>query len=301
MPTIHARGVDVSEWNGDVDFAALKGQIDFAILRCGYGSDYASQDDVCFARNVSRCQAAGLPYGVYLYSYAQNTAMARSEAAHTLRLLGDTRPLYGVWYDVEDSSLPTGDLLIDNVVTYCRLMDEAGFYCGVYASLFWWNYRLNSPRLDPYDKWVAQWNSTLDYTGNVGLWQYSDSGVLLGKTFDLDYAFRDYPKIIREMEDNTDMTKEEVTALARQQALAVYREQEKRYPTIDAVPEWARAAVRQVYDALHLTGIGSAADGTTVINASQTYVRTLFVIARLLELLPAENGLEAIDISPLSE
>ena len=63
-----ATGIDVSEFNGDVDFAALKGKIDFAILRCGYGGDYVNQDDKQYAANVQKCEAAGIPYGVYLYS-----------------------------------------------------------------------------------------------------------------------------------------------------------------------------------------------------------------------------------------
>ena len=103
-----ATGVDISQFNGDVDIGALKGKVDFVIIRCGYGSDYASQDDVQYQANVRKCEAAAMPYGVYLYSYARNTDMARSEARHTLRLLQGRRPLYGVWYDVEDVALPTG-------------------------------------------------------------------------------------------------------------------------------------------------------------------------------------------------
>ena len=81
------RGIDISEFNGSVDIAALQGQVDFVIIRCGYGSDYANQDDPQFEANVKKCQAAGIPWGTYLYSYAKTKAMAQSEAAHTLRLL----------------------------------------------------------------------------------------------------------------------------------------------------------------------------------------------------------------------
>ena len=114
------RGIDISEFNGSVDIAALQGQVDFVIIRCGYGSDYANQDDPQFEANVKKCQAAGIPWGTYLYSYAKTKAMAQSEAAHTLRLLQGRRPPYGVWYDAEDSSLPSGEALIDNVVAYCQ-------------------------------------------------------------------------------------------------------------------------------------------------------------------------------------
>ena len=137
MAGVLAKGIDVSEFNGPVDFAALKGKIDFAILRCGYGSDFVNQDDKEFEENVRKCQAAGIPYGAYLYSYAKTVEMAQSEARHALRLLAGKEPLYGVWYDVEDSSLPEGEALIDNVVAFCDGVREAGYCCGVYSFLYW--------------------------------------------------------------------------------------------------------------------------------------------------------------------
>ena len=206
--------------------------MDFVIIRCGYGSDYANQDDPQFEANVKKCQAAGIPWGTYLYSYAKTKAMAQSEAAHTLRLLQGRRPPYGVWYDVEDSSLPSGEALIDNVVAYCQALEAAGLYCGVYASLSWWEGRLNSPRLDRFDKWVAQWNSQLDYQGPVGLWQFTDRLMLNGKAFDGNWAYRDYPALTGEEEDT--MTQAEVIALARAEAQKVYNENEAKY-TLDRV------------------------------------------------------------------
>lgn len=277
-----ATGVDISQFNGDVDIAGLRGVVDFVIIRCGYGSDYASQDDTRYQENVAKCEAAGMPYGVYLYSYARNEAMARSEARHTLRLLQGRRPLYGVWYDVEDVALPTGETLIDDCVAYCTEIEAAGLYCGIYSSLSWWRSRLNSPRLERFDKWVAQWNSTLDYPG-AGIWQYTSDGVIHGKRFDMDRAFRDYPAIIRGME-GTDMTREEVAQLAREEAQAVYEQNERKYPRISSLPEWARGPVEEVYTQLGLLGTGER-QGDTQINASETYVRALVVVDRVLQLI----------------
>ena len=281
MADLPTTGIDISEFNGDVDIAGLKGQIDFVIIRCGYGSNYVNQDDTQYEANVRKCEEAGIPYGVYLYSYAKTTAMAESEIAHTLRLRQGKNPLYGGWYDVEDRSLPTGTQLIDNCVTYCSGMERAGYYCGIYSNLNWFNTRLNNPRLDPYDKWVAQWNDTLNYDKPFGIWQFTNSAVLNGRRFDMDRAYKDYPAIITEMEE-TDMTREEVAALARQEAQKVYAENETKYKTIASVPGWARNSVRQVYDELNLPGtVGGG--GTEQLDASATYVRTLFVIAKVLD------------------
>ena len=277
-----ATGVDISQFNGDVDIGALKGKVDFVIIRCGYGSDYASQDDVQYQANVRKCEAAAMPYGVYLYSYARNTDMPRSEARHTLRLLQGRRPLYGVWYDVEDVALPAGETLIDNCVTYCREMEKAGLYCGIYSSLNWWRTRLNSPRLNPFAKWGAQGNDTLDYQG-AGLWQYTDRGVINGRRFDMNRAFRDYPAIIKGME-GTDMTRDEVAKLAREEAQAVYDKNEARYPRISSLPDWARGPVEEVYRRLDLLGTEDSGKDTR-IDASETYARALVVIEKVLRLL----------------
>ena len=86
-------GFDVSFHQGTVDWDAVKNSgIDFVMIRCGIGSEYDGvgenkQDDAQWYRNVSECERLGIPYGVYLYSYAENTDMAASEARHTLSLL----------------------------------------------------------------------------------------------------------------------------------------------------------------------------------------------------------------------
>ena len=294
MAALPTTGIDISEFNGSVDIAALKGQVSFVIIRCGYGSNYESQDDAQYEQNVQKCEAAGIPYGVYLYSYAKNTEMARSEAAHALRLLKGKRPLYGVWYDVEDSSLPTGGAIVDNCITFCSEVQNAGYYCGIYSFLYWLESRLNSPRLDPYDKWVAQWNDTLDYDKPFGMWQYTNNGLLNGKRFDMDRAYKDYPAIIEGME-GTDMTKDEVAQLAREEAQKVYQENETRYKTIASLPNWAKDAVREVYDQLQLLGTGSAGEDTR-IDASNTYVRGLYVVSRVLDFM---DGTLTADAAPV--
>lgn len=294
MAQLPKKGIDISEFNGDVDLAGLKGQIEFVIIRCGYGGDYTNQDDPQFENNVRKCEAAGIPWGTYLYSYAKDTSMAQSEAAHTLRLLKGKHPQYGVWYDVEDSTLPTGEALIDNVVTYCQAIQQAGYYCGLYSFLFWMQTRLNSPRLDPYDKWVAQWSSQLDYQKPAGMWQFTNQLVLNGKTFDGNWAYKDYPALTGGKEES-DMTEAEVVKLARAEAQKVYNENEEKYRTIASLPTWAKTAVEQVYKELGLAGTGGTGTDTK-IDASETYVRALTVIAKLLDKLdgaasqPGANG-----------
>lgn len=197
-------GADISELNGALNLSGMRGKVDFLILRAGYGGDYVNQDDTEFRRFAAECRTHGIPWGAYLYSYALDTADAKSEAAHMLRLLKGLSPSYGVWFDMEDGDgykqshgMPTDETLTDICMTFCDTLEKAGYYTGIYASLNWLETKLYSPRLDRFDKWVAQWNDTNDYNKGYGIWQYTSSGRIAGYDgrFDLNRAYRDYPAL----------------------------------------------------------------------------------------------------------
>lgn len=88
----------MSKYQGEVDWEkAQAAGIDFAMIRCGFGSewngtgDYA-QDDEQWCRNADECTRLGIPFGTYLYSYATTEEQAKSEAEHVARLLGLVAP-----------------------------------------------------------------------------------------------------------------------------------------------------------------------------------------------------------------
>lgn len=239
------KGVDISEHNGSVNFSALKSAgIQFVIIRCGYGSDYTNQDDKRYAENVQKAEAAGIPWGVYLYSYAKTAAMAKSEAQHVIRLLAGKKPLYGVWYDVEDPQLSGVDVVTTSK-TFCDAIEAAGLYAGIYASLSWLNGALNSSKLDAYDKWVAQWSNSCTYKKAYGIWQYTDKLSIGGKVFDGNYAYKDYPSIINPKEkpesEEADMTEAQVKSIVNKSIEEYFAALAKK-PT----SEWAQEAVNYV-------------------------------------------------------
>ena len=196
------RGIDVSAYQGRIDWTKVKPYIDFAIIRCGYGNNIRSQDDVYYERNASLCEELSIPYGIYLYSYATTLDEARSEVEHTLRLIKDKKLEYPVFLDVESKrqmALPKEDL-IEIVKYYCEEIQDAGYYVGIYSSLDRFKSNLDSKELDPYDKWVAEWGDEFTYTKEAGMWQYTSYEELSGINgrVDGDIAFYDYPKIIRD-------------------------------------------------------------------------------------------------------
>lgn len=180
-------GVDVSEHQGNIDWSQVQSSgVTYAILRCGYGSDYSNQDDKQFLRNVQECQRYGIPFGVYLYSYATDNVMAQSEAEHTLRLLREAglSPYslsYPVYYDMEDENQQgkLGSAALGSIAsTYCNAIAAAGYTPGVYANTNWWTNRLTDSAFSSWPRWVAQYNYKCTYSGKYGMWQ-ADSNTLI--------------------------------------------------------------------------------------------------------------------------
>ena len=98
------KGIDVSHYQGEINWEKVKPQIDFAILRCGLGDDIKSQDDKYFERNYAECTRLGIPFAVYFFSYAVNKAKVTTEIAHIKRLLGGKKITAPVYIDVENTN-----------------------------------------------------------------------------------------------------------------------------------------------------------------------------------------------------
>lgn len=197
-------GIDVSHNNGSVNWQTVKnaGFGDFAIIRMGYGGNYTNQDDKQFEKNISECERLGIPYGVYLYSYALNVENAKSEVEHAKRLLKKVGKnfKYGVWFDMEDADgykkkhgMPSNSTLVDICYTFCEAVENSGYYVGIYASLSWLNNQLNNSKLDRFDKWVAQWNNSgCTYKKTYSIWQNTSNQIIGGKRFDANKLIRDF-------------------------------------------------------------------------------------------------------------
>lgn len=191
-----AKGIDVSEHNGYINWEQVKNSdVKYAIIRCGYGQNYTSQDDKYWERNVSECVRLGIPFGVYLYSYAMTPAAAKSEAEHVLRLISGYKLSYPVFYDLENeggtynqaslSSKELGDI----AETFCNTISSAGYDVGIYANTNWFTNILTDSRFNNWDKWVAQYNYQCTYGGNYAMWQATSSGVVPGISGNVDINF----------------------------------------------------------------------------------------------------------------
>ena len=227
---VSAIGIDVSEWNKSIDWKKVKASgIDYAIIRCGYGStgnDWSdtTQDDDYFIQNIKGARDAGLKIGIYLYSYAINVSDARNEAEHVLACLNragisPTDLAFPIYYDLEEEGkskkdggsgkyvgLPVGinaageevpltnKMLAQFAKTFCGAISDAGFTPGVYANLNWWNNYLTDSSFNNWSRWVAQYpvatgSISCDYAGEYDMWQCMSDGSVDGISGNVDINF----------------------------------------------------------------------------------------------------------------
>ncbi|MCD7840548.1 MAG: glycoside hydrolase family 25 protein [Erysipelotrichaceae bacterium] len=199
-------GIDVSQYQGEIDWKKVKDHIDYAILRCGYGQDIPAQDDPTFKRNADECTRLNIPFGVYLYSYATDEIAALSEARHILRLIKNYKLDYPVYLDLEDPRI--GRLTNEQIEKNCRVwvdeIEKNHYYAGFYASYYWWTSKLTGALFSKYTKWVARYAEQLGATG-YQMWQYTDNGFVEGinAPVDRDIAYVNFSEIINNNQNNT--------------------------------------------------------------------------------------------------
>ncbi len=182
-------GVDVSYAQGRIEWVKLKGKIDFAIIRCGFGGDYTNQDDSQWLNNVRGCKENGIPFGVYLYSYATTPEKARSEAEHVLRLIKDIDFDLPVFLDLEEEQIRRlGKAKILEIArTFCEIIENAGYTYGTYSNKTWFTDYLTDAWYDSKVKWLAQYYDRVTYTGRYDIWQYTSTAKFDGIRGNVDH------------------------------------------------------------------------------------------------------------------
>lgn len=212
------KGIDISEWQGKLsisDFKKIKKSgVNFVIIRCGYTTYNKSKlkyVDRYFENNYKLCKEIGLPIGAYYYSCATNIEEAKSEANFVISLLKGKKFEYPIAFDTEDthdinnpnyvntSQATIGKNKLTEVTkTFCDLLEKNNYYVSIYASTSWFNNNLILSNLKRYDKWIAQWSKTVNFSEKYGIWQYSSTGSVNGinGNIDLNYSYKDYPNIM---------------------------------------------------------------------------------------------------------
>ena len=202
-------GIDVSLWQGEIDWEKVKEQgVEFVMIRIGYSGyvNGAIAPDDNFQNNISGAIAAGLDVGVYFYSQAVNETEARSEARYILQHIKGYELTMPIVYDPEEYTADTartdgltGEEVTANCIAFCETVEEARYTPMVYTNNYWATSFLDMEKLSEYPIWYADYNDIPILSGGFALWQYSSEGMLEGieSTYvdlNLQFIFEDREK-----------------------------------------------------------------------------------------------------------
>lgn len=190
--------LDVSQFNGGIDFNVMANNVDGVIVRAGYrGYDGGGLvTDKNFKNNIGGAAAANIPLGVYFVTQAINEAEAREEARYTIDLIKGFNLSMPIFIDTEDSGNGNGRAAYGkltqtnrtNIIkAFCEEVEANGYKAGVYASLSWFNTCLYVSELSNYFLWVARYSDqepTIDWDA----WQYTSKGQVAGVNGNVDVS-----------------------------------------------------------------------------------------------------------------
>lgn len=204
-------GIDISAYQKGIDLSRAKGEgVAFAILRAGYtgyGNGVSKAKDTSFEAHYANAKANGLGVGAYWYSCATTYENGRAEAEFMYNncLKGKSFE-YPIYIDVEDGyyQAKAGKGAVTSAIKgFCEYLEAKGYYVGIYANTNWFNNYINTNELARYDKWVANWGTSRPSNPSGGLWQFGGetnkirTNKVAGMTVDQNYAFYDYPSIMK--------------------------------------------------------------------------------------------------------
>lgn len=200
-------GIDVSRWQGIIDWDAVaESGITFAIIKAG-GSDNGLYTDPYFARNFAHAKAVGLHVGAYYYvghnflTYSDGAA----DAKRFCKILEGRELDMPVYLDLESTAPSDKAGATIAAASFMDYMERSGYYTGIYASdVAGFKDRLEDCKLQRYAHWVARYGSEPKVVKNPGMWQYTDKGLVPGikGCVDCDRCYVDYPSIIKRKKFN---------------------------------------------------------------------------------------------------
>lgn len=187
--------IDVSAHNGNIDWATVKRDsgIYGAIVRISGG---AQNEDTKLATNISALKQYNIPYGIYIYSYAENYNEGVYYGDWTNSIINkyNLNPTLGIYLDLENSDSYNENILNSPIGTAIYTDITKGYVSKVpnariYANLNYANGILNTPYLRSKLTWIAQWESKCDYTDYYNLWQYTSKGSVPGINGNVDMSY----------------------------------------------------------------------------------------------------------------
>ena len=204
-------GIDISTFQRGINLAQAKSEgVEFVILRAGYtgyGNGVSKAIDDQFETHYRNAKANGLGVGAYWFSRATTYDNGRAEAEYMYNnCLKGKQFEYPIAIDVEDTYYQSkaSKMAVANAIKgFCEYLEAKGYYVSIYANTNWFNNYIDTSSLTQYDKWVASWGTSQPSNPTGGLWQFGGetnkirTNKVAGMTVDQNYAFYDYPNIMK--------------------------------------------------------------------------------------------------------
>lgn len=210
-------GIDVSEYQGKIDWNSARSDIRFAILRSGFGIT-ANQVDKRFFENAKNAYEYGIPLGAYWFLYALNVEDAAKNAKAFIEIVkySGVKFEYPLYLDIEGDTTrymlsekvnPSPELISDMIRVFCEIVEQNGYYAGIYSDYSFIKAWIKPDLLDRYDLWLAYWVPNFNPDSvpiKCNMWQWTNSGTVHGIDgyVDLNYTALDFPKIMRDNDLN---------------------------------------------------------------------------------------------------
>ena len=191
-----AVGIDVSEYQGDVDYEKVReAGIQFVIIRIAYQGYVTGKMvvDSNFYRNYEGAHAAGLPVGVYFFSQALGIDEAKRAAGFVLATLDDIEPELPIVYDYEIHHADTArasDLsqysATAGALAFCEVIRNAGYTPMVYMNTQAANEKYDLGEFSDIPVWYASYVKSPSLPCGFTCWQYSCTGNVPGVPAEVD-------------------------------------------------------------------------------------------------------------------
>ena len=205
-------GIDISEFQSGINLKKAKDEgVKFVMLRAGYtgsSNGVSKAVDSSYNKHYKNAKEAGLGVGAYWFSRATSYEKGKYEAEYMYKhCLKGKKFEYPIAIDVEDSvyqAKASKKRITEAIKGFCEYLEKKGYLVSIYANSYWFRNKIDLSKLNMYDKWVANWGKVNPSSPEHGMWQFGGStnelrsNKIAGFVVDQDYAYKDYPSIVKE-------------------------------------------------------------------------------------------------------
>ena len=178
-------GIDVSKWQGDIDFKKVKeAGVEFAMIRVGIqkGLNGEYNLDTKFKDNIEGFTKEGIPVGVYFFSYADSKEEAKKQAKWVVKQIKKYDVDLPVAFDWENWDGYRGfnvsfHSLNEVADEFMDTIESKGYKSILYSSK---NYLNMVWTYTDHDVWLAHYTEQTDYDKDYSIWQLTEKGKVPG-------------------------------------------------------------------------------------------------------------------------